>query len=331
MRNVLKRRRGRSLSNYLKRGVAIAAPLLTLSTVALADCASVDEEALGWLNRMSHSLRETSYRGVFTYQHGSAVQAMRISHSIQDDMEHEEITRLTGADAKVVRTEHPLDCIHPGHRLVRIGRLYGDTGNCGVARHYQLQMAGASRIAGRDAVLVNVLPRDIYRYGYQIAIDRQTGLLLKTQTVAQDGRVLERFQFAEIHIGSAEHDGTRVEVIHEAAHVHGGERASARSPVPGWSIRWLPDGFIPTDAVEGVGYTRTYTDGLANFSVFVELVSSLDETGAGMATQGGTTAYTRGMVISGQPTLVTVLGEVPVNTARRVADSVAWAQSPPVN
>jgi sigma-E factor negative regulatory protein RseB len=247
-------------------------------------------------------------------------------------MEHEEITRLTGPDAKVVRTEHPLDCIHPGHRLVRIGRLYRNSGGeCGVARHYQLQMAGASRIAGRQAVLLNILPRDIYRYGYQIAIDRQTGLLLKTQTVAQDGRVLERFQFAEIHIGNGETDGTTVEVIHEATHMHGAERRPGSGAAPGWSIRWLPDGFILTDAIEGTGYNKTYTDGLANFSVFVELVPNLEETGAGMARQGGTTAYTRGMVISGQPALVTVLGEVPVNTARRVADSLAWAQSRTAN
>ncbi len=39
---------------------------------------------------------------------------------------------------------------------------------------------------------------------------------------------------------------------------------------------------------------------------------------------GGTTSYTRGMKLSGQPVLVTVIGEVPVNTARMVADSVAW-------
>ena len=325
---MLKRRSGRTLGNCLARAVAIAAPVFAMSAASLADCVAVDEEALGWLDRMSHSLRETSYRGVFTYQHGSAVQAMRISHSIKGDMEHEEITRLTGADAKVVRSEHPLDCIHPGHRLVRIGRLYrGEGGECGVARHYRLQMAGASRIAGREAVLLNVLPRDIYRYGYQIAIDRQTGLLLKTQTVAQDGRVLERFQFAEIQIGSAEHDGTRVEMIHEAPHVHGDARRSAGSVAPPWSIRWLPEGFVLTDAVDGTGHNKTYTDGLANFSVFVELVPDLEEAGAGMARQGGTTAYTRGMLISGQPTLVTVLGEVPVNTARRVADSVAWARA----
>ena len=60
--------------------------------------------------------------------------------------------------------------------------------------------------------------------------------------------------------------------------------------------------------------------------MFVEQVAGLRQSGSGQARQGGTTAYTRGLVISGKPALVTVLGEVPVNTARRVADSVAWVE-----
>ena len=84
-----------------------------------------------------------------------------------------------------------------------------------------------------------------------------------------------------------------------------------------------------TDDVEDSSYNRTFTDGLASFSVFVEPMPQLAQPGAGVARQGGTTAYTRGLVISGQPALITVLGEVPVNTARRVADSVAWTTPGP--
>jgi sigma-E factor negative regulatory protein RseB len=46
--------------------------------------------------------------------------------------------------------------------------------------------------------------------------------------------------------------------------------------------------------------------------------------GEGLVRQGGTTSYTRGMLIAEEPVLVTIVGEVPVNTARMVADSIAW-------
>jgi sigma-E factor negative regulatory protein RseB len=307
--------------------LALSAVILcAVSGTALAECEPGDTEALNWLDRMSHSLRETSYSGVFTYQNGSAVQTMRISHSVRGNVESEHLTRLTGAETRVVRTRHPLDCIHPGHKLVRIGQTYQGAGNeCGLAAHYRLQMAGSRRIAGRDAVLMNVLPRDQYRYGYQIALDRATGLLLKSQTVAEDGKVLERFQFADVSIGMVHAEGTRVEVIHEAAHPHGAKRAPVPASSRGWTVRWLPAGFMMTDDVEHTVHNRTYTDGLATFSVFVEPLPRLDSPGAGQARQGGTTVYTRGLLISGAPALVTVLGEVPVNAARRVADSVAWS------
>ena len=47
--------------------------------------------------------------------------------------------------------------------------------------------------------------------------------------------------------------------------------------------------------------------------------------GEGRASIGGTTAYTRGMQLDGKDVLVTVVGEVPINTARMVADSISWA------
>ncbi len=314
------------MRTLLSLGCAVLASLW-VAAPGFAQCDVGDQEALRWLEKMSHSLRETSYQGVFTYQNGFAVQSMRISHSVRGNVEQEEVTRLTGSGARVMRAEHPLDCIHPGHRLVRISQLYraGDSG-CGVAGYYQLKVAGNHRIAGRDAVIINVLPRDIYRYGYQMALDRDTGLLLKTQTVAQDGRVLERFQFADIEIGEVEMDGTRVDVLHEAGHVHGANRPPAPTGTPAWNVAWLPSGFMPTDNVAGTSYNKSFTDGLAIFSVFVEAAPDLAEPGAGLARRGGTTAYTRGIQLPGSPVLVTVLGEVPVNTARRVADSVTWTE-----
>ena len=81
-----------------------------------------------------------------------------------------------------------------------------------------------------------------------------------------------------------------------------------------------------TDAAADGTARRTYTDGLAVFSVFLEELGREIRPGEGVVRSGGTTSYTRGMDLTGQPVLITVIGEVPVNTARMVADSVAWAK-----
>lgn len=300
---------------------ALAAPVWSA-------CDAGDKQALQWLDRMSHSLREISYQGVFTYQHGSSVQAMHINHAVTGNLETEMVTRLSGDGSQVVRTEHPLDCIHPGSKLVRIAQLYtdNDTGeHCGIARFYRLKMGALQRVAGRSAMVLHVQPRDMYRYGYQMAIDTQTGLLLKTQTLAHDGQVLERFQFADIRIGEFDSDGTEVHIVHEATHPH--PRPAAVTPSllddqNAWGVHWVPGGFELTEGPPESIDDKTFTDGLAVFSVYVEDIAQLSEPGEGRARQGGTTAYTRGLLLAGRPALITVLGEVPISTARMVADSV---------
>lgn len=297
-----------------------------------AACDAGDARAMHWLDRMSHSLREVSYQGVFTYEHGSTLQTLRISHSVDDGVESEHLTRLTGSGGSVMRAKHPLDCIHPGSRLLRISRGFdagAEEGECGLASHYQLKLGSRDLVAGRYAQILKVLPRDMYRYGYQMALDTETGLLLKSQTMAQDGKILERFQFADLEIGGGDEPGTQVDVLHHASHPED-ERAtvpaeSARTQA--WRVRWVPDGFALTEGASHSRLDKTYTDGLAVFSVFLEPMQKQIPPGEGRARQGGTTAYTRGMQLAGKPILVTVVGEVPINTARMVADSIIWAKT----
>ena len=96
----------------------------------------------------------------------------------------------------------------------------------------------------------------------------------------------------------------------------------AAAPAAQWNVGWLPLGFTLTDLPQATSGRRTYTDGLAVFSVFLEPLGQDIRPGEGVVSSGGTTSYTRGMHLGGQPVLVTVIGEVPLNTARMVADSI---------
>ena len=144
-----------------------------------------------------------------------------------------------------------------------------------------------------------------------------------------DGKILERFQFADLDIGAADESGTQVEVLHHAQHSeHGPVTPSAgAASSEAWRVRWVPEGFTLTGGESRSLLDKTYTDGLAVFSVFLEPMRKQIQPGEGRARQGGTTAYTRGMQLGGKPVLVTVVGEVPINTARMVADSISWAGS----
>ncbi len=289
-------------------------------------CPQADREAVEWLDKMSRSVNEVSYYGVVTYQRGQEdMQVMQIAHSVGAGSTSEKLTQLTGQGAQVVRKNHPLECIHPGHKLLLLGEEF-QAGRCGIAEHYRFSVSKGERVAGRKSVRVLVEPRDMYRYGYVMELDRSTGLLLKTLTLGRGNKVLEKFQFADLSYNEALPKGAEIDVVHHAEHPVPGASATGRGTSRPWSVRWLPRGFTATDGQPAAAARRTYTDGLAVFSVFMEELGQEIKSGEGLAREGSTVSYTRGMRLGGQPVLVTVVGEVPVNTARMVADSVTWVR-----
>lgn len=313
---------------YQFHRLAVVALLVTIGATAGAatnDCPEVDVATLKWLDKMSRSLRQISYQGVVTLQRDNDMQVMQVSHSVEDGIRSERLTELTGQGAQVERFAHPLDCVHPGDRILRLESLSPED-RCGIARQYRLTITDSERVAGRNAVRIKIEPRDMYRFGYVMALDRETGLLLKSQTVSHGQKILETMQFAHLSFADDHSAAANVDVIHEAQHPAPGRVGITGSVGRAWTVGWLPRGFTATDTQVGNSGRRTYTDGLAVFSIFLEDLNVEMRPGEGVVRQGGTTTYTRGLRIGEQPVLVTVIGEVPVNTARMVADSVSWVQ-----
>ena len=180
---------------------------MVLPMLVVADAA----DPRAWLDRMSHSFRELNYSGVFTYEFGQQMSSIRIVHAVVDGVERERIVHLDGPMVEVIRTGHELSCIHVGDSLVRLdhtipagpfAKQFG-AGLGPIEDHYQVVLAGDTRVAGRDALVLEVRPLDAFRFGYQLAVDKATALLLRSQLLDAQHRILERFQFAELRIGGA--------------------------------------------------------------------------------------------------------------------------------
>lgn len=306
----------------VRRWLPILAILGALDAVA-AECPDADVEALQWLDKMSRSLRQSSYEGVVTLQRDGKLQMIQVSHAVHDGASVERMTELTGQGAQVERNAHAMSCVHPGDHLLRLGELSA-ADRCGIAEQYKFRVADSERIAGRNAVNILIEPRDLYRFGYSIALDAETGLLLKMQTISQGNQPLETMQFAHVSYTDALPPAAASAVVHVAQHPHPDGATPGVAVKRPWRVGWLPKGFAATDSAAGVSNRRTYTDGLAVFSVFIEELDGDIRPGEGTVREGGTMTYTRGMRLARQPVLVTVIGEVPVNTARMVADSVSW-------
>ncbi len=318
----------------LSRSIHALRRLLSALLCSASVLACADESAAGraqteqWLNRLARSMGELNYRGVLSYARDNHLESVRITHGILDGEEFERLEHLDGQHREVIRRGKQLTCIQLGQRfnLLFHRRLLKD-GLAGLDPYYEVRIGSEDRVAGRRATIVSIRPRDGFRYGYRLALDNDSGLLLRSESLDAAGRVLERLQFVEVEIGqplkkewlgdaspAAKQPDDRVAI----------ERVVEEAQMP-WRPRWLPPGFVlsvaPHRPSEDV---LTYSDGIAVLSVFVEAATADLPSGPGRALQGATIAYTRAMQLGGKPCVVTVVGEVPQETASRVADSVAW-------
>ncbi|MEM9256818.1 MAG: MucB/RseB C-terminal domain-containing protein [Pseudomonadota bacterium] len=300
--------------------------LVMVGGTALADCPDVDPQAVAWLDKMTESGQQLSYRGVVTLQRSGELQAVEMTRQVGPEGVSDRLVQLTGQGAVVERANQPLDCVQTGCQLRRLQRDLA-AGQCGISEYYRLSMMGTERVAGRKAVRVRLEPRDMFRFGYVMVVDEATGLLLKTETTS-GARVLEKFQFASIEIGEEFLSGAAEErpapvVVRAGEDIDGRVRGAPTDSE--WQPEWVPPGFVATENGLGVSGRKTYTDGLSVFSVFLEEGREL-RAGQGLVRYGCTTSYSLGAELGGQPVLVTVIGEVPPNTARMVAASVNWVK-----
>ena len=269
----------------------------------------------------------------------------RIVHMVVDGVERERIVHLNGPPREILRTGAEVAYkLQPGDALLALegatpagsyGRVFARRFE-GIADHYDVAVAGQGRVAGRPATHLEVTPRDTERLAYRLMLDDETGLLLRSELHDPSRANLEIFQFTSLLVGDAVDAGDLVSTTPGALirRLSTGTRAPPR-PQSSWRAGWVPAGFEltsanthrPPDQRRAVSM-MTFSDGLAAFSVFVE---AMPETGAGhvVSRSGATVALTHMAVSDGGDHLVTVVGEVPVATARRIAASVDRKSSTP--
>lgn len=291
-------------------------------------------QALELVNRMSRAARTTNYDGVFIYRHERQTDSMRLIHRGGADGEQERLISLTGRPREVIRNGDTVTCIYPEDHAIMVEKtrprryvvqLPGPAEN--FSDSYEFALAGEDRVAGRDAWVVGIRPRDVYRYGYQMWIDKESFLPLKTELRSRSGTPIEEVMFTQIEVlpeipeaqlqpGFA---GQGFTWFHAAA-------AEERGPGSGgkWQVTWMPEGFrishyerqslvASGDPVDHL----VYTDGMASVSVFVERLREADPQ-VGPRRIGGISAF--GKLEQGHQ--ITAVGEVPPATVQRMANSV---------
>lgn len=289
------------------------------------------------IERMAQAIREQSYRGVLVFGNSQQWHTLNIVHRMKDGVESEKVVHLTGIPRQISRIGERIAVtppLQPGQTFSRAGILDNalDGSTSLPADFYHLaSVMVKDRVAGRSVVQVQIIPSDEHRYGQQLWLDEETSLLLRSDIVDDRRRVIERYQFAAIDIGVSLADSEfelppDSDVARMAAESRQTE-ASAAATSLAWFPAWLPDGFRESSrkVVEGAG-VQMYSDGLASFSLFVEAIPR-DPMPDMSNRWGATAAVVRHQTHAETNYRITVVGEIPVATARRIAWSVAPKES----
>ena len=289
------------------------------------------------LNEMSKASRDLNYDGVFVYRIGKQIETMRIIHKSAADGVYERLVSLTGNAREVIRNKEEVKCYFPENKSVvvdksRLGKLissYLPEPVQSISEYYSFDIVGEDRVAGMNAWIVNVRPNDKYRYGYQLWINKESKLLLKSELKNQLGVTLEQIMFTKLDVLEYIDDSLlqpNISAKDYTWHNVSNEKNIVDVNGKKWKVTWMPAGFSMSEhAKEPMAISEmpvehlVYTDGLAMVSVFVEKTKRQINKNDGGATKiGGVNAY----AIHSDGYQITAVGEVPKATVKQMADSV---------
>ncbi len=156
---------------------------------------------------MSEALATRNYEGRFFHLRDSRRESMRIYHRVDKGKVTERLVSLDGSGREIIRNQSEVICYLPDRRTVLVEKRTDDNTllaavpayNEELEAHYNIERGPFTKALGRRTQVINVTPRDQFRYGYRLWLDDETAMPLKSQLCDREGNVIEQILFAELN------------------------------------------------------------------------------------------------------------------------------------
>lgn len=293
-----------------------------------------------WLLRMHEAaMKKRSYIGTLVQSSPQAMSSARIWHACDGNQQMERIETLTGAPRSTFRHDDRQVTFMPDVKVARLEKreqIGGfpellKPGAGSIPEFYAVKALGNERIAGLDAEVVQLLPKDALRFGYRIWTEKKSNLVVKLQTLDSAGHVLEQAAFSELQLDAP----VKMEKLAQMMAATDGYRleqpllVKTTAAAEGWALKSPAAGFKPLNCYKrptqatGVaaepGAAQTlqwiFSDGLATVSLFVEDFDKTRHTQEGVISAGATHTLLKRM----NEYWLTAVGEVPSQTLKTFA------------
>ena len=288
-----------------------------------------------WLTRLHEASREKAYTGTLVVSAGSVMSASRIWHVCDGKQQMERIDTLTGAPRTTIRRNSEVITFAPEEKTAWVESreslgLFPDllrTPANQIPTFYGVSERGSERVAGYLSDVVNVVPKDAWRFGYRIWSEKGTGLVMKMQTLDGQGEVMEQLAFTELQMNAPVRMDKLARLMKDTRgyQVHRPVLKRTTLEEQGWRLKDTVPGFLlmscHTRAMENertpepAALQCVYSDGLATVSLFVEPLDAARPVDELPIIIGATHSMSR--AVNGAR--LTVMGEVPLATVKRFA------------
>ncbi|MEP1447070.1 MAG: MucB/RseB C-terminal domain-containing protein [Paraglaciecola sp.] len=291
------------------------------------------DSAQAWMAKMSHAVKSLNYSISFVLlKPGVDAQPYLWRHGVNEEgLEMEQLNLLNGPGREVVRIGNKVSYFEPNvpPYSLQSSIINGPFPSELFLRPeklllgYEFIMVGRSRISGRAAQQIRIVSKDKSRFGLNVWLDQETGLLLKMNMVGQESQLLEQIQVTGLQV-TQEPDPffAKIEPGMLPDVVNFSPSSAISSP---WTINYLPKGMTIVNRdlrrLSGSGEVVEYimlSDGLVDISVYMQNSSSNKQQGNLVGTVQTDTLLT----IQHGELNVTVIGKLPAATANAIAKSI---------
>ncbi|MAZ66710.1 MAG: hypothetical protein CMF25_06335 [Kangiellaceae bacterium] len=261
----------------------IALGLTTVTCVSAKETPPEQTSVDQLIRQAANSLSTKNYRLHLLHRVGESVDTLINAHAMIDGQEREYISYLNGIPREVFRRGDSLMCVYPegtspmaDHNLISNLMEAPIIDNYDqLVSHYQFTLGEKDYVAGREALTINITPRDSDRSNHRLWIDEASKLPLRHDVLDEHGAIMKQLMVVSIELDAVPgskltvplSDYRQGDVSGEPTQHNPGTSTELR-----WAPRWIPDGFVNVSSQEGSSSLSghlLYSDGLARFSIYL--------------------------------------------------------------
>lgn len=305
--------------------------LAALFTCARASTDTPSAEAL--LQQMQRAYHHYNFELSLIKVRQGTIEPLRFSHAVSEESELSHLIYLNGRPSEYLKRNNEISFFEAGSDPYTLSgaRMPGFWSAVlgmnleQVLKSYDPVVTGRNRIAGLPVQVVRLAPKDPSKYGFVLWLEQASGLLLRLDLIDEGGNLVEQFMGVDLRIMPEPSSWLlALDKVKLPRAVTTEQAYQAPQQELGWAPGWLPKGFrvMSTDRhpLVGTGEMVDYmmvSDGLVDVSIYL----SAPESGMGeqLVRQGATSLL---RLLNDHKVEVTVVGEVPAQTAQRIAESL---------